>query len=135
MIEQIPTHVQGQVNNSSLNEIKDHIVDIIEYNYEKTLDPKVGGTNRSPIDQSNEAAYLMFGQEHRISINSKNIEFSELFHYENWRPQTEKMTNMIKRGIVKDFLIHLFIYRLGQHSYYAAQITPLIDNVIDCGAC
>lgn len=135
MIEQIPTHIQGQVNNSNLNEIKDHIVDMIEHNYEKTLDPKVSDTNKSSIDKSTYAAYLMFGQEHRISINSKNIEFSESFHYENWRPQTEQMTNMIKRGVIKDFLIRLFIYRLGQHSYYAAEITPLIDNVIDCGAC
>lgn len=135
MIQNITAHVQGQVNNSNINEIKDHIVDMIEYNYEKTLDPKVGDTSWSAIDQSSHAAYLMFGPEHRISINSKNIEFSESFHYENWRPQTERMANMIKRGVVKDFLIQLFIYRLGQHSYFAAEITPLIENVIDCGAC
>lgn len=133
MIERILAHVQGKLGESNIDQIKDHVIDMIEINYEKTLDPKV--STGKAIDLSNHAAYLMFGQEHYIHINSKNIEFSESFHYENFRPQSDRMISLFARGYVKDFLINLCIYRLGQHSYFAAEITPLIENVIDCGSC
>ena len=42
------------------------------------------------------------------------------------------MIKLFSRGYVKDFLIRLWIYRLGQYSYFAAEVTPLIDGVIDC---
>lgn len=130
MIERILAHVQGKLGESNIDQIKDHVIDMIEINYEKTLDPKV--STGKAIDLSNHAAYLMFGREHYIAINSKNIEFSESFHYENFRPQSDRMISLFARGYVKDFLINLYIYRLGQYSYFAATVTPLIENVIDC---
>ena len=129
MIERILTHVQGKLGEWNIDEIKNHIIDMIECNYEKTLDPKVNG---NAVDMSSYAAYLMFGSEHYVHINSKNIEFSESFHYENFRPQSDRMIKLFAKGYVKDFLIRLWIYRLGQYSYFAAEVTPLIDNVIDC---
>lgn len=135
MIERIEAHVQGQVNKHSITEIQNYIVDIIEDRYEKIFSENVGDKNWKAIDKSRHAAYLMFGQEHFVCVNSKNIEFAESFHYENFRPMTSEMSRKLKQGWVKDFLISLRVYRLGQFSYFAATITPLIENEIDCGAC
>ena len=124
MIERILTHVQGKLGEWNIDEIKNHIIDMIECNYEKTLDPKVDG---NAVDMSKYAAYLMFGSEHYVHINSKNIEFSESFHYENFRPQSDRMIKLFARGYVKDFLIQLWVYRLGQYSYFAATCTALFE--------
>lgn len=132
MIQSLSACIQGKLGEWSINDVKDHIVNMIDNNYEKTLevDP-----NENVVNSSHYAKWLMFGNEHFIHINSKNIEFTESFHYENFRPQTDTMAGLFKRGCVKDFLIQLWVYRLGQYSYFAADVTPLIDNVLDCGAC
>lgn len=126
MIERINAHVQGQVGNDNVYQIKDYIVDQIEHQYEKIFSADCNPKKAS--DSSAFAAYLMFGQEHYISVNSKNIEFLDSFHYEGFRPQSEFMLKQIKQGWVKDFLIRFWIYRLGQYSYFAAEINPLLDS-------
>lgn len=133
MIERIEAHVQGQVYDNSIDGIKADIVYNITNRYERLFSEKTPGKNWTAKDLSRYAAYLMFGQEHFISVNSKNIEFVDSFHYDNNGPMTEDQEKMLKKGWVKDFLIQLYIYRLGRFSYYAATITPLIEDVIDCG--
>lgn len=132
MIQSLNACIQGKLGEWSIDDVKCHIADMIDNNYEKTLeiDP-----NENVVNSSNYAKWLMFGNEHFIHINSKNIEFTETFHYENYRPQTNAVAKMFRKGIVKDFLIHVVVYRLGQYSYFAADVTPLIENVLDCGAC
>ena len=133
MIERIESHMQGQVRDMSIEDIKEYIVRFITNRYERLFSEKIGDKDWEPVDKSRYAAYLMFGQEHFVSVNSKNIEFVESFHYENFAPMTEDQEKMIKKGWVKDFLIQLYVYRLGSFSYFIANITPLIENVIDCG--
>lgn len=133
MIERIEAHMQGQVRDMSIDDIKFYVVRSITDRYERLFSEKIGNKDWKSIDRSRYAAYLMFGQEHFVNVNSKNIEFVESFHYENFAPMTEDQEQMIKKGWVKDFLIQLYIYRLGRFSYFIANITPLIEDVIDCG--
>lgn len=128
MIERIATHVQGELGKDSINDIKDHIVNMIEINYEKIFDADCNPGKAS--DASHFAAYLMFGQEHFLCINSKNIEFQDSFYYDGFRPICDHMAKMLKKGWVKDFLVHIVVYRLGQYSYFAAEVTPLVEENI-----
>ena len=129
MIERINANVQGKLGNDTIDDIKGRIIDQIEIKYEKIFDAKCN-TPCNTCDASRFAAYLMFGQENYISVNSKNIEFVDSFHYENFRPCGERMAKLLNKGWVKDFLIRVWIYRLGQYSYFAAEITPLVEENI-----
>lgn len=131
MIECINAHIQGQVKDNSITDLQNHIIDIIEYKYENLI-PETGKCEWGPaVDASHYAAFLMFGNEHYIGLNSKNIEFSENFHYENFRPRSEAMDKMISKTPIKDFLIHLMVYRVGSYSYFAATVTPLVESNLD----
>ena len=131
MIERITAHVQGKLDDFSVDQIKNHIVDVIENMYSSIFECQ--RPPEDPRDASHYAAFLMFGQEHVISVNSKNIEFSDGFHYQNFRPQSDTMIRMISQGWIKDFLVRFWVYRLGQYSYFAAEVTPLLpDNTLTC---
>lgn len=126
MIERINAHVQGKLGNDNIDQIKYYIADMIENRYSKIFDADCNPMGAT--DASHFAAYLMFGQEHYISVNSKNIEFVDSFHYDGFRPQSEYMTKQLRKGWVKDFLAQIWVYRLGQYSYFAAEVTPLVDS-------
>lgn len=126
MIEKINAHVQGKLGNDNIDDIKFYIADIIETRFPKVFD--VACNPKGAADASRFAEYLMFGQEHYIYVNSKNIEFQDGFHYSGLRPQSDYMAKLIQKSSVKDFLVRFWVYRLGQYSYFAAEVTPLIED-------
>ena len=131
MIERIPAHVQGKLGEKSVDDIKNHIVDIIENQYSSIFACREAPEN--PVDASHYAASLMFGPEHFVGVNSKNIEFSDCFYYQKFRPQSDTMIRMISQGWIKVFLVCVWVYRLGQYSYFVAEVTPLLpDNTLTC---
>ena len=57
----------------------------------------------------------------QISINSKNIEYSETFIMSDYVASSENNKKLKGMNIV-DIIISLTIYRVGQHSYFAASM-------------
>ena len=125
MLEAKNSTINGAIRNMSIDDIKNHVCMLIRGGIQTfhKVPPK-------DYDRDGYNYWLqnnLFGGEKFIHINPKNIEFSTSFHLtENL--VTDKIHNKMHELGIADVLIELVIYRIGQYSYYSAEITTLIED-------
>ena len=131
MLEAKDSTIGGAVRNMSIYDIKDHICRLIRGGIQ-TFDKE------PPKDYDHDGYHYwlqnnLFGAAKFIHINPKNIEFSTSFHFTEHLMSSNIREKMNDLGI-GDVLIGLVIYRIGQYSYFSAEITVLIEDGFVCTA-
>lgn len=70
--------------------------------------------------------YYVFGSvEKPMFVNSKNIEYEDWFNLHDFPTENKTYKRLAEYGI-DDLNIHMIVYRLGSHSYYAVDVDKLI---------
>lgn len=128
MITQLVSHIYGELTNKSVEDVRANICQCISSAFESSCVNVENPENLTPKQASDSIRCKMFGPNRYISVNSKNIEYGETLHFVNFGlPLSQTVQEKLEKGFVKDFLIQLTVYRLGQYSYYSAEITPLVE--------
>lgn len=113
MIEQKRCAVSGVVD-TDLETIKSKICSII---HERLGIADIGDSQPCDTD-STMKSYLSCKT---ITLNSKNIEYTEEFHLSDRCVPCKEVIDTLKKLDAIDIAIVLTVYRLGQYSYYMAE--------------
>jgi hypothetical protein len=131
MIERIDYYVGGPLNKLTTEEIILHTNDYVKGALLKC--------NMEPIDTSvqyNRALFsrALFSKDH-VSINSKNMEFMTSWHFLERVVPDKELQKVLDKYEIGDVLIQLYVYRLGQYSYFACACTILFGGDIPNYCC
>lgn len=118
MIREIPSAYKGVVN-TDIENIKGEIAEAVLRKLEELDIPKAKSEKQSWTEHDSDLR-MLFGSKH-ISLNTKNIEYQEEYYLSDY-VMHDKAKEALFYFDWSDFSITLIVYRLGQYSYWTAEI-------------
>lgn len=118
MIREIPSAYNGIVN-TNIENIKGEIAEAILHQLQDFEIPEAKEEKQSWTEHDNDLR-MLFGSKH-ISVNTKNIEYQEEYHVSDY-VMNNKATEALFYFDWADLSITLIVYRLGQYSYWTAEV-------------
>lgn len=118
MIREIPSAYKGVVN-TDIENIKDEIAEAVLRKLEELDIPKRKAEKQSWTEHDSDLR-MLFGSKY-ISLNTKNIEYQEEYYLSDY-VMHDKAKEALFHFDWSDLSITLIVYRLGQYSYWTAEI-------------
>ena len=81
--------------------------------------------NSKDIYERNIFSKELFDKDY-VSINKKNIEYVTSWHFMERQLPTKELEKAMEKYDIEDVLVQLWVYRLGQYSYFATTCTALL---------
>ena len=118
MIREIPSAYKGTVT-TDVENIKGEVAEAILHKLQEFEIPEAKEEKQSWIEHDSDLR-MLFGSKY-ISVNTKNIEYQEEYYVSDY-----VMNNKAKEALFyfdwADLSITLIVYRLGQYSYWTAEV-------------
>lgn len=118
MIKEIPSAYKGTVT-TDIENIKGEVAEAILHKLQEFEIPKAKEEKQSWTEHDSDLR-MLFGSKY-ISVNTKNIEYQEEYYVSDY-----VMNNKAKEALFyfdwADLSITLIVYRLGQYSYWTAEV-------------
>ena len=124
MIREIPSAYKGQLN-TDLENIKGEIAEAVLHKLEEFDIPKAKEEKQSWTEHDSDLR-MLFGSKH-ISLNTKNIEYQEEFYLSDY-VMNDKAREALFYFDWADLHIMLKVYRLGQYSYWNAEVYYVLQS-------
>lgn len=124
MIREIPSAYKGVVN-TDIENIKGEVAEAILHKLEELDIPKAKSEKQSWTEHDNDLR-MLFGSKH-ISLNTKNIEYQEEYCLSDY-VMHDKAKEALFYFDWSDLSITLIVYRLGQYSYWTAEVHYVLWN-------
>lgn len=126
MINRIETYMGGELHKLSIEDIKNEVT--------RRVGDEIRKCDEEPIDVEQGYARAAFSRRMFVKsfaeVNSKNIEYVTSWHFMDYvclvnSDSESELKKVMDKYSIKDVYIRLFIYRLGQYSYFATECTCL----------
>lgn len=118
MIKEIPSAYKGTLT-TDIENIKGEVAEAILHKLQDFEIPEEKAEKQSWTEHDSDLR-MLFGSKY-ISVNTKNIEYQEEYYVSDY-----VMNNKAKEALFyfdwADLSITLIVYRLGQYSYWTAEV-------------
>ena len=124
MIREIPSAYKGTVT-TDIENIKGEVADAILHKLQEFDIPKAKEEKQSWTEHDADLR-MLFGSKY-ISVNTKNIEYQEEYYVSDY-VMCDKAKEALFYFDWSDLSITLIVYRLGQYSYWTAEVYYVLKD-------
>lgn len=129
MINKIECFENGSLGQMSVENVRDYVRKRLLENIMMCDTPKL---DTLCVEDYSIWVNDLFCNKKVVSLNDKNIEYSESFWVVNGWGLDDKVSKALARYDISDIRVNLFIYRLGSYSYWMAICHIATENDPKC---
>jgi len=129
MIKRLECFENGELGQMSLENVREYVRHRLRENIIMCDNPKL---DTLCVEDYSVWVNDLFCNKKVISLNDKNIEYSEDFWVVNGWGLDAEFGKALARYDISDILVHIFVYRVGSYSYWMAICNATTGNEPRC---